>query len=143
MITNPERVIGLTASRSRGWTQSRVGQFNPIFVLLGAAIGGCMPEPNIEYRAVTGRFERITPATRVAVFAYENPDSGDPREVTTYIPHEVEVLINGRLSEISDLELNETVDTIWAVEKYPDGQEDIIALKIRAIRDRSLADENR
>ncbi len=90
-------------------------------------------DTDVDYVAKIGSFERIDLNADVATFKYRHEKSGEHRTEEVRVDPETEVLINGRLSNLSDIRIGEPVTVHWRVRRLG-GLLRVDALKIRIVR---------
>ena len=103
-------------------------------IVLLSFMGGCGGrggEP--EYRAMDGSLAAINLQSGTVTFRFLHEKSGKQREHRGVVPVETEILINGQLSELSDIVVGERVSVVWRIEKLGARQVNT-ALKIHVTR---------
>ncbi len=64
-----------------------------------------------------GSMAAINVQSGVVTFRFMHEKSGKHREHRGLVPVETEILINGKMSELSDLAVGEQVSVVWRIEK--------------------------
>ena len=105
-------------------------------------VGGCQREPgDAKYTAVPGTIVEINLTNRIIKFRYKRTKTDEHRERNVWVPRDTEILINGRLSELSDLKLGERVFGIWRLEKTG-GRDSVAAVSIRIVRENESQEDD-
>ncbi len=127
-----------TCGRSRTVRYTvRLRVFQILAGLLLIALASCrLQEPETKYKAMSGTIDRINLRTGEVTFRFLHEKSGQYREHRAWLLPETEILINGRLSKLSDIKVGERVSPIWRIEQSGKRRR-ITALKIRIARDES------
>lgn len=125
------RRCGGSAPLRRRGRYARAAAIALTLLLLASCRG---QDVQVDYLVVSGTFERIDLNAGVGRFRFLHQKSGEYRTEDGRLGPETEVMINGRLSELSDIQLGETAVVVWRVRKSG-GSRRIDALKIRIVRD--------
>lgn len=120
----------------------RTASLGLLMVSASMLIGGCRDEPGeSKYSAVPGTIEEINVTNHVIKFRYKRTKSDEYRDRSVIVPADAEILINGRLSELSDLKLGDPVFGIWRIERIG-GKDRVFAVKIEVVREENPQDDD-
>ncbi len=114
--------------------KTTAGRCSLVLVLLPLLVCACdsrQREP--EYRALSGTFDKINVQTGAVTFRFRSDKTGEYREERGLVPPETEILIDGKISELSEVEPGEEVSVVWRIEKRG-ARQLVTALKILVAR---------